>query len=69
MTEIQNDRFLRLPEVLKVVPFGKSTLWRLISENKFPKPHKISPRVTAWLASDIQEYIYNVKSGITCGYY
>ena len=67
MTNIQikplvEDRFIRLPEVQKLLPFGKSTIWKKISEGTFPKPHKISPRVTAWLLSDIMAYVDSFKA-------
>ncbi len=45
--------FLRLPEVLKFIPVSKSTFWAGIKTGRFPKPQKISPRITVWRAEDI----------------
>jgi predicted DNA-binding transcriptional regulator AlpA len=49
--------FLRQQQVLAFVPISKSTLWRRIQEKTFPKPLKLSPRVTVWRAEDIRKWI------------
>jgi prophage regulatory protein len=46
-------RYLRLPEVLNRIPVSKSTWWAGIRKGIFPKPVKLSPRVTVWLEADI----------------
>lgn len=48
---------LRLPAVLQVVPIPKSSWWRGVAEGRFPKPIKLGPRTSAWLASDIKALI------------
>jgi len=54
---LQDSRLLRLPDVLALVPVGKSTWWQGVSDGRFPKPVKIGPRVTAWRAEDIRDLI------------
>ena len=50
--------FLRQAQILgKITPIGSSTLWRWVAEGKFPKPVKLSGKVTAWRASDVQEWV------------
>jgi len=49
--------FLRQPQVLAFVPISKSTLWRRIQAHTFPKPVKLSERVTVWRAEDIRRWI------------
>ena len=49
--------FLRLPEVLKYIPVGKSTWWAKVKTGEFPKPVKLGSRTTAWRAEDIQALI------------
>jgi prophage regulatory protein len=49
--------FLRQPQVLQLVPISKSTLWRRIEAKTFPKPVKLSVRVTAWRAEDVYSWI------------
>lgn len=46
-------RFIRLPEVLKIIPVSKSTWWAGVREGRFPKPVKLSERTTAWRENDI----------------
>lgn len=49
--------FLRLPEVLKLIPVSKSTWWAGVKSGRFPKSVKLGPRTTAWRAEDIQALI------------
>lgn len=51
--------FLRLPEVLKLIPVSRSTWWAAVASGRFPKPVKLGPRITAWRAEDIQLLIAN----------
>ena len=53
------ERFIRLPELIKLVAFGRSTIWRKVQEGVFPKPIKVSSRVTVWRFSEIMNYINN----------
>ncbi|NBX74875.1 MAG: AlpA family phage regulatory protein [Alphaproteobacteria bacterium] len=45
--------YMRLPDVLKIIPIGKSTWWAGVKSGRFPKPVKLGPRTTAWRAQDI----------------
>lgn len=49
--------FIRLPAVLDHVAVGRSTLWAMVKDGRFPSPVKLSPRVTAWRAGDIRAWI------------
>lgn len=51
------DRILRLPQVLERVGLGATSVWRAVSEGKFPKPLRIYGRSVGWRASDIAEFI------------
>ena len=55
--------FLRQPQVLAFVPFSKSTLWRRIQARTFPRPVKLSVRVTVWRAEDIRNWIASQPLG------
>ncbi len=50
---IHSTGFLRLPQVLALIPVSKSTWWEGCRTGRFPKPVKLSPRATAWRAEDI----------------
>ena len=52
-TSIPSTGFLRLPQVLKIVPISKSAWWDGCKTGRFPKPVKLGPRTTAWKAEDI----------------
>ena len=47
------DRLLRLPQVLELIPVGRSTWWLGVKEGRFPQPVKLGPRTTAWRESEI----------------
>ncbi len=49
--------FVRLDEVLTVIPVKKSCWWAGVKSGRFPKPVKISTRCTAWRAEDIRALI------------
>jgi len=53
--------FLRLPQVLKLFPVGKSTWWSGVKSGKYPQSVKLSPRVTAWRSEDIRALIEGMR--------
>lgn len=59
LTEL--DGFLRLNQVLKIIPVSRATWWNGCKIGRFPKPYKICPRVTAWKMSDIQNCLKEFK--------
>ena len=50
---IPSTGFLRLPQVLALIPVSKSTWWEGCRTGRFPKPVKLGPRTTVWRAEDI----------------
>ena len=48
---------LRLKEVIQITGLSRSTIYKLISSGKFPKPLKLSVRSSGWLMSDIDDWI------------
>ena len=53
MTSIPSSGFLRLRQILEIVPISKSAYWEGCKTGRFPKPVKLGPRTTAWKAEDI----------------
>lgn len=39
------------------LPFSAPTLWRKVKDGTFPKPSKLSARVTAWNVGDVRAWI------------
>ncbi len=58
-----SDRLLRLSEVKHRVGFGKTTIYGMIAQNRFPRPHKPTPGAARWSAREIDAWIANVMSG------
>mgnify|MGYP003909549929 CR=1 FL=1 len=56
---LPNVGFIRLPEVLKLIPVSKSTWWEGIKTGRFPKPVKLGKRISAWRVEDIRMLIEN----------
>ncbi|HEY1096096.1 MAG TPA: AlpA family phage regulatory protein [Alphaproteobacteria bacterium] len=58
----QPNGFLRLPQILQLIPVSKSTWWNGCKSGKFPTPYKLAPRITAWKAIDVQGCIDKFES-------
>ncbi len=46
--------FIRLPDVLRLVPVSKSTWWAGVKAGRYPAPVRISPGAVAWKVADIR---------------
>jgi prophage regulatory protein len=47
------QRFLRLPEVCRIVGLPRSTIYKLMVNGDFPKPIPLTERTRAWLEDEI----------------
>jgi prophage regulatory protein len=56
-SSLATSGFLRLRQVLQLVPIGRSTLYQKMKLGTFPRAVKLGPRITAWRAADINEYL------------
>jgi len=45
--------FLRLSQVLTIIPVSKSTWFEGVRAGRYPKPVKIGPRASGWKAEEI----------------
>ncbi len=59
----QPERFVKIEEVKRRVGLGKSMIYRLIQEGKFPPPYKISRSASRWSDQEIDTWIAVVKDG------
>ena len=50
-------RLIRLPEVQHRVGLGRSTIYRWMSEGKFPKPVQLGGYAVAWAEDEVEEWI------------
>lgn len=59
----QPERFLKLDEVKRRAGLGKSMIYRLIQEGKFPAPYKLSPAAARWSERELVAWIDDIKDG------
>ncbi|MBS6830097.1 MAG: AlpA family phage regulatory protein [Desulfovibrio sp.] len=64
MTNIPKVGFLRLPQVLQLVPISKSAWWEGCKTGRFPKPVKLGPRTTVWRAEEVMEFIERIGAQV-----
>ena len=55
-----NQLLLRISDVCQSVGLSKATIYKEISEGRFPRPVNISTRAVAWRREDIQTWIDNL---------
>lgn len=63
MAEMQADRFIALPEVVRRVGLGKTMIYKLIGDGRFPPPYKITPAAARWSDSEVTAWIAEIKFG------
>ena len=61
LREYQLVKNPKRPDVIPLLPFSAPTLWRKVKGGTFPKPFKLSDRVTVWTARDIRAWIVAQK--------
>lgn len=45
------------PHATPLLPFSAPTLWRMAKAGTFPKPIKLTQRVTAWKVGDVRAWM------------
>jgi len=51
------DRYVRIKDLAEILGIGRSTIYRLIQEDKFPKQIKLTERTSVWRMSVINEWV------------
>lgn len=54
--------FLRLPEVLKLIPVCRATWYNGMKDGRYPKPVKLSAKAIGFRVDDIQKLITELGS-------
>lgn len=54
---IPQTGFLRLRDVLKLVPICRTAWYKGVAEGRFPKPISLGPRTAGYRAEDIRRLI------------
>jgi predicted DNA-binding transcriptional regulator AlpA len=55
--DIPSTGFVRLPQILNVIPISKSSWYRWVKTGRAPAGLKIGEKTTVWRAQDIQALI------------
>ena len=48
--------FLRMRAVIRLTGLGRSTIYRLVAEHKFPSPVRLANRAVAWRRADVEQW-------------
>lgn len=51
------NELMRLNEVMAAVHYSRASIYRLMNENKFPKPITLGGRSVFWVRTQIQDFI------------
>lgn len=55
---------LKRPEVERMTSLSRTTLYRLIQQDQFPKPVQLTARAVAWRSSDVAAWIASRVAGV-----
>lgn len=50
-------RYIRFRELRKLIPLGRTTIWRMMREGRFPQSRRIGKTAMAWLESEVEDWI------------
>ena len=50
-------RFLRLPEVIQISGYRRTTIYEMIKAGDFPAPVHLGPRAVAWVESEVEAWM------------
>ena len=53
--------YLRLSQILNIIPISKSAWWEGCRSGLYPKPVKLGPRTTTWRVEDIRELMERIN--------
>ena len=58
--------YLRLPQILAIIPVSKSTWWAGVRTGRYPQPTRaLGERITAWRVEDIRALIEAAAPKVT----
>ncbi len=56
------DSFLRLPQVLEIIPVCRATWYAGVKAGRYPAQVKLGPRAAAWKRSDIERLVASLNN-------
>ena len=55
-SELTPTLLLRMPTVMRLTGLARSTIYKMIAEQKFPTPVRIGTRAVAWRHTDLERW-------------
>ncbi|HJA78202.1 MAG TPA: AlpA family phage regulatory protein [Candidatus Desulfovibrio intestinavium] len=55
--------FVRLAEVLRLIPVSKTAWFKGVSEGRFPRPVKLGRRASGYRVQDVRDLIERLSNG------
>jgi prophage regulatory protein len=53
---VEASVFLRMRAVVRLTGLGRSTIYRLVAQDRFPAPVKLASRAVAWRRVDLERW-------------
>ena len=50
-------RFIRFKELRQRIPLGRTTIWKMMREGRFPQSRRIGKMAAAWLESEVEDWM------------
>lgn len=60
---MSEERFLRIKEVVEKTTLSRPTIYRKVKADQFPKPTRLSHRVSVWTLSAIDKWMEEALAG------
>jgi prophage regulatory protein len=61
-------RFIRFKELRQRIPLGRTTIWKMMREGRFPQSRRIGKMAAAWLESEVEDWMKKnagIQEGLT----
>lgn len=60
---LEDERLIRIKEVMFLTGLARSTLYKWVQEKRFPAPIKLSKQFAAWRRSEVRNWIAGAGEG------
>jgi prophage regulatory protein len=58
------QRLIRLADVCQRVGLGKTMIYAMIGDGRFPKPYKITPAAARWSEQEIEDWVRSIVMAV-----
>jgi prophage regulatory protein len=62
MTDLLNDRLLKLEQVKEITGLSKAMVYRLVGQGKFPEPCKPGGIASRWVESEVRAWRERIEA-------